>query len=930
MSLLIREVSPSGQCVTGVKVSPATAAILRCDASGWVDRCESFSFVVPVVMNEPGNEPVRSVLIEMTSVDTKLVHSVVYESDGESYWRFAWHVGDSQPKIVGTDIGFNPAGKVCVVALSYQRASGDSSSSKFRLCTYVPGMAATGYAEALAAGTRTPGMIASIGIGHHLTNVSPANMRGCFVLWVLRSSAMGGLLVADGRTLDEGVGSVNVRSLMFDGEDSPDFCGCATAFPAAVLFAINHSASGRMWNGHRDLRPGTTTAACAAFDRNAAEYPRYWNRCDQGVFTGSIEHVNPYQAAGITRLPRPTKISLQPGVTAPFSDIGPLGSIGPQATRLIDAADGAPQGQLNVVFAANSRGVTASGPAELQLENGVFTGRTLLCTYPEAGIASLASLWEGGLVGMSNLPVPTGLYTYGADGVEVGADAAEPLFGADCALSRPRCRDLATNTAVAVKAATTKLVSTSYSRAWGGSRYASSVAGAAARYRGNGAPRCVNVGFEYRLLIRPEAGMPASEGLEVGFYVLRNPLASSCVIRREASPSSQSGEGILHGPPTDIKSDLENGNVSSAVVLGFGAPLFEGDLKTVSDGWVVIDNVRSAMTQGHVGQWLELSTSTDDRKDLACITRVDDSVPGACRVYLEGAIKNVPVIGSDRVHWLTSPSNRYRDLYVSFAPDEVGGWRGMSIGISPGAAGLGIDMLGVHFRNTSRAGVIAGQAARSGCGFAYQDARYFYSTTPVLGTSPFQEMVSMIKPDLLILCTADQGDTVSFADVARETMTRFVRRWTTAAGFIEPVLYSTGPEFFNEAAGDYIEDAKACFHVVYAQAAADLGVPHLSVYYDLDGGTGCMNSHLTGENTESRTHPSTCCDVQRMIRQLKVLARPKCAADFNADGGVDFADVEDFWHEWTAGDRRADVNQDGGVDGSDVAAFYRDWEAGGC
>jgi hypothetical protein len=929
MSLRIREKSPSRQRVTGVKVSPATAALLRCDAAGWADQGESFSFVLPVVVNEPGNEPVQAVVFEMTSADTKLVHSLVYESDGESYWRFAWHVGDSQPKVVGTDIGFNPTGKVCAVALSYQRASRDSASSKFRLCTYVPGMAATGCAEALAAGTRTPGMIASIGIGHSLTNISPANMLGCFVLWVLRSSAMSGLLVVDGRTLDEGVGSVNVRSLMFNEEGSPDFCGCAAAFPAAVLFAINHSASGRMWNGYQDLRPGKTTTACAAFDRNALEFPRYWNRCDPGVFTGVIEHVNPYQAAGITHLPRPSKISLQPGVTAPFSNVGPLGSVGPQAARLIDAADGAPRGQLNVVFAANSRGVTAYGPAELQLESGVFTGRTLLCTYPEAGIASLTALWEGGLVGMSNLPVPTGLYTYGADETEAATDAAEPLFGADCALIRPRCRDLATNTPVAVKVATTKLVSTSYSRVWGGSRYASSVAGVTARYRGNGAPRSVSVGFEYRLLIRPEIGMPASEGLEVGCYVLRNPLASTCMIRRE-SASSQSGDGTRVEPFEEIKSDLDNNNVSSAVVLVFNPPIFEGDLKIVSDGWVVINNTNGAMTQGHVGQWLELSTSTNARRDITCIKRVDDTSPAACRVYVEGTIKNVPVTGSDRVHWLTSPSNRYRDLTVSFAPNEVGGWRGLSIGVSPGTEGLGVDMLGVHFRNTSRAGVIAGQTARSGCGFAYQDARYFYSATPALGTSPFQEMVSMIKPDLLILCTADQGDTVSFADVARETMTRFARRWTAANRLIEPVLYSTGPELFNEGAGDYAEDAKACFHVVYAQAAADLGAPHLSVYYDLSAGTGCMNSHLTGENTESRTHPSTCRDVQRMIRQLKILAQPKCAADFNGDGGVDYADVEDFWREWMAGERKADVNQDGGVDGADVAAFYTDWEAGGC
>jgi hypothetical protein len=55
-----------------------------------------------------------------------------------------------------------------------------------------------------------------------------------------------------------------------------------------------------------------------------------------------------------------------------------------------------------------------------------------------------------------------------------------------------------------------------------------------------------------------------------------------------------------------------------------------------------------------------------------------------------------------------------------------------------------------------------------------------------------------------------------------------------------------------------------------------------------------------------------------------------CAADFNADGGVDGSDVEAFFAAWAAGDHMADVNQDGGVDGSDVEGFFNAWGAGGC
>jgi hypothetical protein len=91
-----------------------------------------------------------------------------------------------------------------------------------------------------------------------------------------------------------------------------------------------------------------------------------------------------------------------------------------------------------------------------------------------------------------------------------------------------------------------------------------------------------------------------------------------------------------------------------------------------------------------------------------------------------------------------------------------------------------------------------------------------------------------------------------------------------------------------------------------------------------------MNSHLTGENTESRTHPSTAFDVRRIIDQLGTLIARDCPADFNHDGGVDGADVAAFFAAWEQGDPAADVNRDGGVDGSDVEEFFRRWEAGGC
>jgi subtilisin-like proprotein convertase family protein len=55
-----------------------------------------------------------------------------------------------------------------------------------------------------------------------------------------------------------------------------------------------------------------------------------------------------------------------------------------------------------------------------------------------------------------------------------------------------------------------------------------------------------------------------------------------------------------------------------------------------------------------------------------------------------------------------------------------------------------------------------------------------------------------------------------------------------------------------------------------------------------------------------------------------------CAADYNADGGVDGADVEAFFTDWAGATGCSDVNVDGGVDGADVESFFAVWAAGGC
>jgi hypothetical protein len=749
---------------------------------------------------------------------------------------------------------------------------------------------------------------------------------------------MDGRLIGDGHPTTLGAPTADLKPLIFpvgsDGQTLTDFCGAATAYPQAVFLAANHSCSGRMWNGSLDCRPGTTTPACALFDPAAGSFGAYWNRSGGGTFTGVIHHINPYAHALLPRVPGPVNLALQPGITEPFSNQGPIGTPTEQISRFYHAAAGATNaGQVHVLFAANSRGVTAGGPAPIQLSDGTFVGRRLLCTYPEMGLASIPALWNGGLVGMSNLPLPTGLATLSSLEDETGHDEPEPLFGMDCERERPRCWNLATNATVAVTDATQRMTDMSYSRAWFGSRTATQVAGVAARFHGNGAPRMLRNGFAYRLLIRPEAGLPASDELESGLYVLRNPRGSSFWIRTE-SAHSQAGASAAEGPQLLVTSDLDKRNVESQRVISYSPPVMSDDMTVVSDGWVTILNRAGLIGLGHVGQWLEITNQNLELRELVCISGIDNSDPDNCRVFFQGVLRNPLEPSFDIAHWLRTPSPRYRKITMLLSPGQDDHWRGVTTGVSGWSTGNGLVMLGAHFRNTSRPGIIAGQAARSGAGFAYQFARAFTKITPSLGTSPFDEMAQLLAPDVLICCTADQGDTVSFPDVARNNVRRYASAWHSAAAGIGRdlgiILYSTGPEFAGEIQGNYREDAKACFHVAYRQAAADVGAVHTSAYYDLINGAGCMNAHLTGEVTESRTHPSTAADVSRILLQLSEIVPPLCSADFNQDGGVDGPDVEAFMTAWEAGRPEADVNEDGGVDGGDVERFMREWEAGGC
>ena len=65
-------------------------------------------------------------------------------------------------------------------------------------------------------------------------------------------------------------------------------------------------------------------------------------------------------------------------------------------------------------------------------------------------------------------------------------------------------------------------------------------------------------------------------------------------------------------------------------------------------------------------------------------------------------------------------------------------------------------------------------------------------------------------------------------------------------------------------------------------------------------------------------------------QDCSVGACPECAADYDQSGGVDGADIESFFIDWSASVTCADIDLSGGVDGSDIESFFTIWSAGGC
>jgi probable HAF family extracellular repeat protein len=102
----------------------------------------------------------------------------------------------------------------------------------------------------------------------------------------------------------------------------------------------------------------------------------------------------------------------------------------------------------------------------------------------------------------------------------------------------------------------------------------------------------------------------------------------------------------------------------------------------------------------------------------------------------------------------------------------------------------------------------------------------------------------------------------------------------------------------------------------------------------ISGATSSQFSFTTASHADSGVYDCIvsggCGTTRSVAASLSFCACISCAADFNQDGGVDGADVSDFFSAWEQGSCDADVDHNGGTDGDDVSTFFTAWENGGC
>lgn len=634
--------------------------------------------------------------------------------------------------------------------------------------------------------------------------------------------------------------------------------------------------------------PGNITVAGTAGRMGGASgynFPWYYNRVSNAslTITGSPKHTGPYSLVTFSgsTLPVPTPpmtltAGALPATTLPRQPTGRPGPVATQLIRAIKRQSYVAGGVRRIGVVANSRAVYPT-TAQVVLTDGNISTRQVPFNLTEMGLLSQSQLWAGGIIGMGNPALPTGLWGAGATGSE--SDAAEHNWGLDCGASRPRCYDHGGAATANVATATKRAINTTLSTFWSGSRSAppGGPSGAGNRYRGNAATRIIRPDYEYRASVRDESGLPVSDRLRCRVVLCNFPSASQLHSVTPHVSASQSGADVaglsaLSGLPT-----MGSALASKAITAHTG-PTYADDTTISAYGVITVDDSGGEWAGVVVGDVLEVCQNDGTTKvqpggdadatyacpELTTIRAITGKGTASCVITYDHIFKNSISAGGGSPDTARVLDGReiYKVIEYTFAAGAAtaGQWRGLSIRVANGTGG-GVCLCSCPYENPDRAGYVPTMMGRSGVGHRYQAHRYHTTPHAADGKSVLSRMMEVLGLHLLVVSIADQGNAGGFYGASFEAHVDSLRS-SAKLTTIEPELWvlGTGPEWVSEGSANYTDDPKADHTAAMRQSCVNRGWFMTSWWFSPQGGDTFSRIESGDDITEGQTHPGTAKD----------------------------------------------------------------------
>lgn len=855
MAFRLTSTDSAVQQIRALPISATTGAAIKCDSTA---ATTDTSFCVWCYFeSDPGADDSYSIFKTYTAANTNHLSLYLKRESSGSVWKIVPYFKSNA--LTTYTLPSSPIGKWYLLVFTHRARTATANDYWYLTVHDVAAGTTVIGASGITTAVGTVPDNACIG---GFTTSEGSFSKGALGIFI--PAILTGVFIVDGSTQDS-VSTVSAATLVTGkGLEGP----IAYNSFASCVWSANYSAGA--WNSaNEDARPGKALLAggdgsgnMAVFDKNAGVNPNYHQQPRGSTITGTIYSVEPY-AYGSMSYPTPTDTTVgSEALPATAVTLAATGRRGRNLTKLANwINDGTGSGRLRVGVHGNSRASIFS-QYPLRLSDGTFPGRTVGNNFVDMGLVGQANLWNNGrIVGMF-VPVPTCQWT--------GTNQLEGEYGCDCSAALLRCRD-ATDTLANPSAVLTSLVnSTLGSRMVPASRTATTVPsnGASAdNYRGNGAAVRLSPGCKYRVMIRPEAGLPVTDPLTIRLHFLNYPNSSSIGAARKVVAAGQndaedSSSAIATIP--GLGQDSSGGVYGTVAVTGVSAASLSSQIAHTSYGYVTIDDTAGNFSALRAGDLMQLHDSggvANVYNEAWIVYAVTGQGTETCNVYYEWLPRNAPIVG-DLVSFIKA-SDIMKTIEATFTAGEVaaGKWRGIEI--LDGNDGDGVVLWGLEFFNSARDGVIPVTLGRNGCGAMIQAARMPRVAEPD-GSSLSKRQFELLDLDVAVMTTADQGNAGGNYVSAYNTLVDYYQVDTPST---ELVLYSTGPEFESENVVSKVDYGnKYDYHAVMQYVADAQDIPHAG--YMFSAYTSAFGRLMLGHLTEGGSHPDTVRDIAFLAAQL--------------------------------------------------------------